>query len=124
MSFADIIARDFEFIARDNGEFGVDVDYWEEDSDTEGLADEVVRGVFFRKPSDRTETMDGQSAKDEISVLVKKADLATVEPKGHIAISGIVYSIQHVSETDGGTWKIHACREDVNEYGIGTRLYM
>lgn len=124
MSFADIIARDFEFIARDSGEFGVDVEYWEEASDTEGLPDGTFRGIFFRKPSDRTETMQGQSSKDEISVLINKADLAEIEAKGHIAINSIVYSIQHVSETDGATWKIHACREDVNEYGIGTRLYM
>jgi hypothetical protein len=125
MSFQDILARDMaHIISGTNSEFGVDVDYWAEGADvTTDAADDTVKGIRFEMASDRRDDTDGQNAKREVSVLIEKAQLATIDDKGFIGINDVIYSIRHVGNGDGATWRVHACVDEAFEYGRGNAIY-
>ncbi len=124
MSFQDILARDMaHIISGADSEFGVDVDYWASDSDIDDPADASVKGIRFEIAGDRRDDADGQNAKRDVSVMIEKAELAEVDPKGWIAIDGVIYSIRQVSGADGATWKIRGCDDEAFEYGRGDAIY-
>ena len=130
MSFQDILARDMaHIISGTNSEFGVVVDYWESDKDVSDDADPViepdatVNGIRFMISSDRRDDRDGQGAKTEVSVMVEKAELAAVDKQGYIRVDGVIYSIRHVGNGDGATWKIRACVDESFEYSRGDAIY-
>jgi hypothetical protein len=125
MSFQDILVRDMaHIISGTNSEFGVDVDYWVAGADvTEDAADATVKGIRFEMAQDRRDDMDGQSAKREVSVLIEKVELADVDAKGFIGINGVIYSIRHVGNGDGATWRVHGCVDETFEYGRGNAMY-
>ena len=124
MSFQDILARDMaHIISGTNSEFGVTVGYWASDDDTTDDATATVKGLRFEMAGDRRDDIDGQNAKREVSVMIEKAELVTVDPKGWISIDGVLYSIRQVSGADGSTWKIHACYDEAFEYGRGNAIY-
>ena len=130
MSFQDILARDMaHIISGTNSEFGVTVDYWESDKDVSEDVDPAiepdatVKGIHFQISGDRRDDADGQNAKTEVSVLIEKAELAEVDKQGHIRINGVIYSIRHVGNGDGATWKIRGCVDESFEYGRGDAIY-
>jgi len=124
MSFQDILARDMaHIISGTNSEFGVDVEYWASDDDTTDDATATVKGIRFEIAGDRRDDIDGQNAKRDVSVMIEKAELATVDPKGWISIDGVLYSIRQVSGADGSTWKIRGCHDEAFEYGRGDAIY-
>lgn len=124
MSFQDILARDMaHIISGTNSEFGVDVDYWASDSDTEDVADASVKGIRFEMAGNRRDDADGQNAKRDVSVMIEKAELADVDPEGWISIGGVLFSVRQVSDADGSTWKITACHDEAFEYGRGNAIY-
>lgn len=125
MSFQDLFSGAVaHIITRANSEFGVAMSYWDpaSDPDTDD-ADQTARCIRFERAATRRDDMDGQNALREVSIMVAKTELTTPDAKGWVGINGEVYSIRQISDADGATYHIRACRDDSFEYGRGNAMY-
>lgn len=125
MSFQDLLAGAVaHIITRTTSEFGVSMDYWAASSNPDvDDPDQTARCIRFERASNRRDDADGQNALREVSVMVAKTELSSPDPQGWIGINGEAYSIRQISDADGATYHIRACRDDSFEYGRGNAIY-